>query len=376
MLGEGRYFDGESGQRLTVALDLDTAAGHLRLSHPDFPGGAYIWPLMGLRSLADLATENRMVLSLAKDHAVDSALIETARLTLRDPAMIEAVQNHAPNLKKRDLPQGSGRKIVTRIGLAVGALALMIFVILPGLANTLANYIPIEREVAYGRSVVEQMERFLGGTKAKGLTCSNPEGVAALDAMTTRLTDAAEVNYDLNIAVFNHKMVNAFAAPGGQIVLMRGLIEKAESPDEVAAVLAHEIGHVEARDTTRAALRTAGSAGLLSMVLGDFAGGSAVLVVAEYTLNASYTREAEGKADQFALNMMQASGTDAGALGTFFDRLAGLEAGGPGLPVYLSSHPDTKERANAAREFAEGQTGTKPILDDTQWQALKDICKE
>lgn len=375
MQGQGRYFDGESGQRLTVDLSLDLDARSLRLIHPDFPDGAQNWPLPSVRALADQANDNRLVLSPAADTSLDSALIATARLTLKDPNLIAALKQHAPNLNRRDMPSGFGRKVVTRLGLAVGAVALMIFVILPALANTLANYIPIEREVAYGKSVVQQMERFLGGTKAGALTCSNAEGLAALNTMTQRLTDAADMDYDLNVAVFNHKMVNAFAAPGGQIVVMRGLIEKAGSPDEVAAVLSHEIGHVEARDSTRAALRTAGSAGLLALVLGDFAGGSAVLVVAEYTLNAAYTRDAEAKADIFALNMMQGSDTDAGALGNFFDRLEDVERTMPDLPVYLSSHPDTKERANAARAFAEGQSDTKPILDDTEWQALKNICK-
>ena len=72
---------------------------------------------------------------------------------------------------------------------------------------------------------------------------------------------------------------------------------------------------------------------------------------------------------------MQGSDTNAGALGDFFDRLEGVERMMPDLPVYLSSHPDTKERANAVRAFGKGQSGTKPILDDAEWQALKNICK-
>ena len=374
MQGKGRYFDGESGQRLNVEVELDPSARALRLRNPDLEQGGLIWPLDQLRRLADQADSTRMVLSLATDHSLDSGLIDTGRLTLEDADLIAAVEQRAHNLTRRDMPQGYLGKVVTRVGMALGAIAVMIFVILPSLANTLANYIPIEREVAWGKSVVGQMERFLGGTRAQGLTCSNPEGVAALDKMTAKLTAGADMNYDLNVGVFNHQMVNAFAAPGGQIVIMRGLIERAKFPGEVAAVLAHEIGHVEARDTTRAALRTAGSAGLLSLVLGDFAGGSAVVVVAEYTLNASYTREAEAQADVFALNMMQSASADAAALGTFFDRLADVERAMPDLPVYLSSHPDTKARAEAARIFAKNQRDTKPILNAEEWQALRNIC--
>lgn len=65
--------------------------------------------------------------------------------------------------------------------------------------------------------------------------------------------------------------------PGGLIILFRGLIDAAESSDEVAAVYAHELGHVVARDPTRIALRSAGSIGVLGLLLGDFAGGAVVL---------------------------------------------------------------------------------------------------
>lgn len=376
MIRHGRFFDGESGQRLDVELSVDTSAQTLKLEHPDLPMGSQYWPLDAIRALSDNAREDQLVLSLRADASLDSGLIRTARLSISDPDMVSILTRLCPDMNRRDLPSGTARKVVTRIGAAVGALALMIFVILPAMANTLANFIPIEREVAYGRTVVNQMERFMGGNRAGGLVCANEDGVAALEAMTERLTSAVDLQYDLDVAVFDHKMVNAFAAPGGHIVLVRGLIDKASSPDEVAAVLAHEIGHVEARDTTRNALRAAGSAGLLALVLGDFAGGSAVVVVAEYTLNASYTREAEAAADVFALEMLEASGTDAGALATFFDSLAGLERSGPDLPVYLSSHPETAARADAARAFAQGQGRTSPILNADEWAALQNICKD
>ena len=351
------------------------SAETLRLTHPDLPLGSQYWPLDAIRALADHARTDQVVLSLRADAALDSGLIRPARLTIDDADMISVLTRLCPDLNRRDVARGTGRKVATRVGAAAAALCLMIFVILPAMANTLATLIPIEREVAYGKTVVNQMERFLGGKEVGGLACTNPEGRAALDKMTARLTEAGDLRYDLNIGVFNHKMVNAFAAPGGQIVIMRGLIDRARTPDEVAAVLAHEIGHVEARDTTRNALRAAGSAGLLALVLGDFAGGSAVVVAAEYTLNASYTREAEAAADVFALDMMEAAGADAEALATFFDSLGKIERTLPDLPEYLSSHPETTDRADAARSFAKTQGRTTPILTDQEWAALQNICK-
>lgn len=374
MSAQGRFFDGETGLRLHVDLHIDPAAETLRLEHPDLPMGSQYWPLLAIRALSDHAREDQLILSLKADASLDSALITTARLTVDDPDIVFRLKHLCRHLRRRDLAPGTMRRVTLWSGGAVTALALMIFVILPAMAHTLATFIPIEREVAWGRTVVNQMERFLGDGKVGHLVCEDTAGVRALQTMTDRLTGHADLQYELNISVFDHKMVNAFAAPGGQIVLMRGLIDKAESADEVAAVLAHEIGHVESRYVTRNALRTAGLAGLLSLLLGDFAGGGAAVVVAEWTLNASYSREAEAKADLFALEMLDASGTDAKGMAEFFDKIAQLHRHGPGLPDYLASHPETTDRVDIARKFAEGQGLTAPILSEREWDALRGIC--
>ena len=376
-LTRARFFDGEQGLRLDVDLQVDTAAETLRLTHPDLPMGSQYWPLWAIRALSDHAREDQMILTLLADSSLDSSLIMTARLTVDEPEMIAILTRLCPDLRKKDVARGTLRRVITWTGGAVGALALMIFVILPAMANTLAAYIPVEREVAWGKTVVRGMERFLGGSEAGSLVCKNEEGIAALEAMTRRLTERQDLQYDLTIAVFDNRTVNAFAAPGGHVVILRGLIDKASSPDEVAAVLGHEIGHVESRDVTRNALRSAGSAGLLSLVLGDFAGGGAAVLIAEWTLNASYTREAEAEADLFALGMLDASGTDANGMADFFDKITELQNRGSAMPGFLASHPDSAGRANAARAFAEQQGyGTTPILSAREWEALQNICDD
>ena len=368
-----RYYVGASGRRLDVGVTLE-GSDHLHLSHPELPNGSINWPLTDLRKLQDQARNDQIVLTLRADTAVDSALIEAARLTVDDPDLIAQIEMRCPDLMKQDMPHGSARKILTRIGIAVAAVVLMIFVILPAMANTLAYIIPIKREVAYGTAVVRQMERFFGGTTAGDLICSSPDGDAALAKMIARLTETTPTDYELNVAVMRHEMVNAFAAPGGQVVLVEGLIKQAKSPDEVAAVLGHEIGHVEARDATRGALRAAGSAGLLSMVLGDFAGGTAAVVIAEYTLNASYTREAEAEADTYARTMLDEANVSTSGMSDFFGSLGDLESQMPDLPIYLSSHPDTDDRADMAADFAQTQGATTPVLDKAEWAALQSIC--
>jgi len=174
--------------------------------------------------------------------------------------------------------------------------------------------------------------------------------------------------------VFDHEMVNAFAAPGGQVVLMRGLIEAASGPEAVAGVLAHEIGHVENRDATRNALRAAGSAGLLSMVFGDFSGGAIAVVLAEQMLNAGYTREAERAADDFALEAMRRAGVDSAGLASFFEFIMEKQGDVPKGLGYFMSHPPSQARAEKALRVAEGQGETKPVLSAAEWRALQDIC--
>jgi len=372
---KGRYFDGQSGQRLDVDVEIDANGASLRIDHPDLPRRRHHWTFSELRALQQEARRDHLTLALRAEASNDSALIDTARLTVRDPEAMALLQELCPNLNKRDVTGGTAWKVTSRAGIAAGALVLMIFVILPAMAQTLAPLIPIEREVAWGKAVVRQMQWVFSDERDVDLVCRDPKGLAALDAMLRRLTDTTDVAYDLNVQIFDHGMVNAFAAPGGQIVIMRGLIEEAQSAEEVAAVLGHEIGHVEARDVTRNALRAAGSAGLLSMVLGDFAGGTLVVLVANATIDASYTREAESAADAYAHTMLDRAGVSLEGMADFFEVLSGLESeAGLTLPEYLSSHPDTQRRADTARAFSEGQAGGTPVLSAAQWEDLQGIC--
>ncbi|MEO0937935.1 MAG: M48 family metallopeptidase [Pseudomonadota bacterium] len=369
-----RYYDGARGLRLDVGLSCDGAAGALILHHPDLPDGVQYWPLEAIRALRDQARADQLVLTLTDMEAVDAGLITTARLSVTDPLAIAELKRRAPNLNKRDVKRGTARKVVTYLGGAVAAVVLMVFVILPGLSDQLAPLIPIEREVAWGKTVVKQMGRVLGRNQSD-LICDNAPGLAALARMEERLSGPDGLGYDIDITVFNIPMVNAFAAPGGQIVLTRGLIAAAPNADGVAGVLAHEIGHVDARDVTRNALRVAGTAGLLSMAVGDFAGGAVAVGVAQAMIDSSYSREAEVAADAFAVQMLDKAEVSAAGFAAFFGILGDQESQlGFEVPQYLRTHPVTAQRAEAAQAFADLQSVTTPVISDGDWAALQRIC--
>ncbi|MBZ8117257.1 M48 family metallopeptidase [Roseovarius sp. LXJ103] len=369
---KGRYFDGITSARHEVQVTVSADRRHLQIVGSSLPE-PLSWPLPDLRALRDRARPGRLTVTLhaASDYAAPR---DPARLTVTSAALSEELMTLCPELLKTDMRAGAWGRLIKRGALAVAAVVLMLFVILPRMADTLAGLIPVEREVTFGKSVVSQIERALGAERLGELRCEAPEGLAALDAMTARLTAGSDVSYGLEMQVFDHEMINAFAAPGGQIVIMRGLLENASGPDAVAAVLAHEIAHVERRDATRHALRAAGSAGILSMVLGDVTGGAAAVFLGERMLQASYTREAEAKADIFALDMLSRAGVSSAAMADFFDVLADMEGGMPALPAYFSSHPASAARAEAARNHAEGQGATSPVLTEAEWAALRAVC--
>ena len=368
--GRGVFHDGQTAAEHSVEVALSGDGLSLRISGETL-GAALLWPLPDLRAVSEPGQATPLILTRHAESG-DESPRDPARLVLTDPALIDWLRRTRPALYRRDLRHGTGRRILKRAALALAALAVMLLFILPRMADTLAGLIPVEREVAFGKTVVAQMERFLGGDRLGALHCSDPAGEAALAAMIERLTAGRDLDYEIAATVFDHPMVNAFAAPGGQVVLMRGFLDKAGSADAAAAVLAHEIGHVVSRDATRHSLRAAGSAGLLSMVLGDVAGGVLLVALGEQMLNSSYSREAEREADRFALGMLDAAGGSTGGMAAFFEMLD--EGAGGDLPDYLSSHPVTAERAEAARAHAAGQGTTSPVLDEGQWQALLGIC--
>jgi beta-barrel assembly-enhancing protease len=229
-------------------------------------------------------------------------------------------------------------------------------------------------EKALGSATLGQVRAvFGGGAEAPLQFCESALGKAALEKMFTRVRTGADLPYEVELHVLETDMINAFALPGGIVVVMEGLLTAAETPEEVAAVLAHELGHVAARDPTREALRSAGSIGVLGLLFGDFAGGSLALVMMNQLINADYSQEAEARADAFALKQMTDNGLPPSALATFFRRIEALAGETPGVLAHFASHPEMGDRI-AAAEAATAPAVVEPLLSEDEWKNLQWIC--
>lgn len=251
--------------------------------------------------------------------------------------------------------------VIDRIGLWP---SLAVFAVIAGIAVFLFLRTP----ALVARAIPQSTERRLGYLMfgdLGGRTCDGGEGPAALAALVQRI-DAEDAAID--VRVVNLPIVNAVTLPGGRIVIFDGLLRAAKSPDELAGVIGHEIGHVKNRDVMESLLRQVG----LSVLLGGLDGN-----VGGYTnalLASSYSRGAEARADRFAIRLLRDAAVSPIATADFFRRLGGKgQSGRVEVALnYLASHPVSSGRAKAFADSARGPY--RPALDVEQWRVLRSIC--
>jgi predicted Zn-dependent protease len=245
------------------------------------------------------------------------------------------------------------------------SLTLSAVFLLPVIAERLTPLIPISVERRLGTAVDNQI-KFVFGEKV----CNAPKGVAALDRLVKRLR-ASRPEIEVDVAVLESKVPNAIALPGGRVYLFSRLLDRAESVDEIAGVLAHEIGHVANRDGLRKLIHTGGASYLLGLLFGDVTGGATIVLVGQVLIESAYSREAEAAADGFASGTMLALGRSPKPLGLLLKRIDGNESG---IPAFLSTHPVTDQRLEFLERQVPAHTG-EPLLSEEEWRALKEICK-
>jgi len=363
-LARGLYLDGDRPMPIPVSLRVDDDAGALTVTEQ---GRAPVqWPFSEIRALRDQAGGDQMVLRLAGD--------PTPRLILPDAGDHVIIRSRCRRID--EVPRDRKLWPIFAWGAAaIGSVALIIGVLIPVMADQLAEFLPPEGEKALGEATFEQIRGALDETGFQPLPiCEDAAGQAALAKMEARLVAQADLPTDLTVYVLDHPMVNAFALPGGIVVFFDGLIAEADTPEQVAAVFAHEMGHVAARDPTRIALRSAGSIGVLGLLLGDFAGGTVVLFLTERLIQADYTREAEAAADAYAHELLLRADLSPAAIGRFFAVLQSRYGDETGVVQHFMSHPALGDRIEAARAATPDNFEPAPLLSDAEWSALKGIC--
>jgi Zn-dependent protease with chaperone function len=364
--GPAIYFDGISSAQRDVLVELADAA--LRIVGAD-GRSVDAW------RYGDLRRESAPDHILRLGRAGQSLL---ARIEIRSHALAAEIGARAASLDASGARERRTRiKVVAWSFAAIASLVTGAVVGVPALATKIAPYVPASVELRLGNAVDRQIRgsidtRHLGAGFECGTIAVEQPGRAALDKLVGRLEAAGPLPFPLRVSAVRRPEFNAFAMPGGHVYVYQGLIAKAETPDELAGTIAHELGHVAHRDSTRTVLQAAGLSFMFGMLLGDFVGGGAVVIAAKTVLRSSYSRQVESAADAYSVALMRKVGGDQHALATILTRMVADKDRGVKI---LRDHPATKERIAAIDAIAESGP-TTALLEPAEWAALKQICSE
>jgi len=198
---------------------------------------------------------------------------------------------------------------------------------------------------------------------------ANVQAEALLQKLVTRLypLEPQDGDFSIDVQVVKNAQVNAYATLGGNIYINSGLLKQAQSPDEIAGVLAHEITHVAHRHIMEGAIEHAFTSAGLHALLGD---GSSMAEWSNYFLKMDFSRRQEAQADEGGLQRLQKAHIDNKGFKDFFARMEETTA----AEQFLSDHP-----ANSARIAMVDQypvQNPQPVMTPDEWKVLKSYCTD
>ncbi len=354
----GRLSDGRTARAIDVEVRL-TAQG-MQLARAGSDAAPTVWLYNGLNSAVAISARSTDVLVATRAQPGASLFVD-------DAAFAAALKAGAPHLGLR-----AARVEGLRPGLTVGAIAFsltaLVFALDLSPSKGIARMMPQKARSVLGQSVLGSLP------PPAQSACRGVAGTAAMTALATRLLPG-DANAAARITVVEWNVLNAFAIPGGRVIITRRIVADARSPDELAGVIAHELGHGLEFHPEAGLVRSVGFWALIQMMFTGTPGaiGNAGTILA--TL--AYTRAAEREADDHALTMLKQAGISPRPFADFFRRIGGQRdddpktKGGGGTSVF-STHPATPERI--AKIEGQAAYQSTPALDYAQWQALKAIC--
>lgn len=229
----------------------------------------------------------------------------------------------------------------------------------------IAEFIPYEWEQKIGAFAFENYQ--LGKKTVTDQTVND-----AVNTIVKRIDQFDNADIDYQIAVVDADMINAFAFPGGYVVVTTGLIENSDNPEQVAGVLAHELTHVIQRHSMRKLVRQAGMGVLIGIVFGDVSALSQLIELSSQLDSLSFDREQERSADDGAIKIMTAAGLSPKHLADFFEKIQKADSISGDIPELFQTHPLTDERIERVSAETDPEQAFK---FDVDWDEVKHRLK-
>ncbi len=301
------------------------------------------------------------------------AEMQAYTLYLKDPDLIRSFRASTPPELTRDLEKTATkvRQVRSRqrtvwsivLGAVVG-LALFLWLGSDLLVEFAVDRIPVEWEQKVGESAYRDFVM-------QQTVLKEGPAVAAVNEIAQRLTEQIPHNpYKFEISVVKSEIVNAFALPGGYIVVFTGLIQKAESGEEVAGVLSHELNHVLQRHGLNRMVKQIGLMAIVTIILGDQQGLIGLMKqVGVELLTLKFGRAQETEADVTGLRLLHRARIDPSGMITFFQRLSEKE---DGRVEWLSTHPMSAGRAALLKIEMAALPKNTPEPFSFQWKTVQE----
>jgi predicted Zn-dependent protease len=359
----GFYLDGQVANRQRATIQL-------------LPNGLYITTESG-KTLSWAYNDIRQTQGF---YAGEQVRLEhggpiTEVLLVSDAAFLSGLYQLVPRLASRlhDPSRRRTRGLLTLLAAtaAIGIITVAFRWGIPAVVAVAAPLVPVAWEKRLGEAVVAQLV-------PPEHRCDDPILQRRLNEIFAALTAPIPRSpYMFQVIVADDPTLNAFAAPGGSIVLLRGLVERTATPEEAAGVLAHEAQHVIKRHSTRALLQHASTGLLVGTLTGDVGGIAAFGLDAARTVGLlRYSRDHEAEADAEGMRMVLAAGIDPSGMIAFYELLAREGPAIPGVLEYVSSHPSTAQRIERLRALSAGAPAPSISWGDAEdWGTVRTRCR-
>ncbi len=286
-----------------------------------------------------------------------------------DSALFAALETYLPKRREgfwafaNELAGAGFRGVLITIAIFVAITAGFYFLLLPKIAEYAALQLPMEAEVELGKQFYDS---FVGDMEV------DEERTKQLQAFAKKIDFQTE--YPLKFTVVKDKQVNAFALPGGNVVVFDAILEKIKTPEELAALLSHEVTHVKERHSLKGLARSLAGSMVVSVVVGDMnAIGSILVSQARNIYELGFTRDMEKEADLEGLEIMYHNKLDPKGMVRLMERLHEEEKkyGVDKMPAYLNSHPMTNERIAYISKESKGHSGQKNAELEEIWKKIE-----
>lgn len=324
-MNKSTFYDKYVQQKFEV--DLSVSATNIKIYTSSFQTEILLSDVYSL----EIKEDKTLVVRIGKDFPFSI-------LEVKDLHTQEQILKHIPHLKPQKSMENKGYALI----LASWAVVLLLLVggaylALPWIGEKVATLMPKKTEIELGNKYFESFK-----------------ATAKVDTAKTRLANKIfeivnyKSEYPLHITVVDDSIKNAFAMPGGHIVVYTKIINDMKSAEEFVALIAHESTHVSKRHSTRAIGRNAAFSLMIYWLIGDF---DMLSGISSQFLEMSYSRELETEADLVGMQLMVDNKINPQGMIELFHNLQKEETVMNGSMKYLSSHPLTNDRIEAAEKF-------------------------